>query len=31
MAEEVNWETLDKQKFAIWGAGLFSVSPFSNF
>lgn len=25
MAEEVNWESLDKQKFLVWGAGLFSV------
>lgn len=28
MGEEINWDSLDKQKFAIWGAGLFSVRSF---
>ena len=26
MAQDINWEKLDKQKFLVWGAGLFSVS-----
>ena len=27
MTEEVNWDQLDKRKFVVWGAGLFSVMP----